>query len=115
MSRVRISGVSGHEIDASFDEAYDAGDIIVGEFIGVDVMLFEHGLEQFGKAVVRGLLEIFVVEPPAFVEGEFRSGARAVVKGEFLNQLVHRHDFSVVAGIPSEKCEEVYYGFGEIT
>ncbi len=104
----------GHKVDAPLHETHHAGDVFVAEVGRIHAVGFKHGAEQLGQTLVGGVLKIFVVKPAAFLVGKLGSGARAVVEGEFADKLVHRHDFGVIAGAPSEQREKVDYRLGQI-
>ena len=48
-----------------------------------------------------------MVEPTAFFEVEFSTSFRATFEFEECDEFVHRHDFLVVAWVPTEEREEV--------
>ena len=55
-----------------------------------------------------------MIEPFALLEVKFGSGARAVLKREFLDKLIHVHDFGIVAGVPAEQSQEVDHSLRQI-
>ena len=68
-------------------------------------------LRQIGVA---HLLQVFMVEPLAFLKVELCATLRAVLEREQADKLVHRQDFLVIARIPSEKSEEIDYSLRKI-
>ena len=56
-----------------------------------------------------------MVEPFALLEVEARACLAAAVKVEQPDQLVHRHDFLVIARIPSQQSQKVDDRLGQVT
>ena len=81
---------------------------------GRDVVLGEH-FDEGGRQFYGGCGEkVLAVEPPALDIVELRAGFRALGEVELGNQLIHAHDFLIIAGIPAEEGEEVDDGLWEI-
>ncbi len=110
---IALSPEIGHEIGATFHHAHGLGNIF-GIGVG-DAMFGKHRHEELGKHSIVGLPKILMIEPYTLLIVEFRATLRAMFEREFLNQVVHRHELAVVAGIPAEESEEVDNGFREIT
>ena len=57
--------------------------------------------QRFSQRAVVHAADVLVVEPLALLEVELGTLLGAVLKGESLDEFVHRHQFAVVAGVPS--------------
>ena len=103
--RVDILHIFGFEhVDHGGGALRCGGDAVGGEN-------FDEGGRQFEGG---GGEQVLAVEPPTLDIVEFRAGFRAFGEVKFGNQLIHAHDFLVVAGIPAEKREEVDHGLRKI-
>ena len=100
------------ETYTALDQSDDAGH---GSGVGFDAFLFEDGHEEGRELFVALLLDVFVVEPFAFFVVEFGAALAALLEREELDELVHRQDFLVVAGVPAQQGEEVYDSFGQVS
>ena len=84
-------------------------------FDNLHSVLLKNRHEKLGEFIVRFQAKIFLVIPAGFLRVEAGAGLDDAVKGECLDELVHREDLTVVARVPAKEGEQIDERLREVT
>ena len=77
-------------------------------------MLLENRAKHGGDIFIAALTDILMIEPFAFLVVEFRTALAAMGQVKKCGQFIHRHQFAIISGIPSEQCQKIDDSLGQI-